>query len=213
MRSSMTVTAGIRESRGKNEARRLRASGQLPAVVYGAKKESVAITVDPKVIMKILHSGSGHNTIFTLDVDGREAPLAMLVDWQMEPVRETLLHVDFQRIDPAKKLRVSVPIATHGESRGVKQQGGLLELVTRSVEIECLPDEIPEHFDLDITELVIGQAIRAGELPLSGEMKLLSPAESVLVHVVTARGAVEAVAEAEATTPEPELTKKGKKEE
>jgi large subunit ribosomal protein L25 len=212
MRSNITVAAGIRESRGKNEARRLRAAGKLPAVVYGAQQDAIAITVDPKLIMRILHSGSGHNTIFTLDVEGRETPLAMLVDWQIEPVRDTLLHVDFQRIDPAKKLRVSVPIATHGDARGVKQQGGLLELVTRSVEIECLPDEIPENFDVDVAELVIGQSIRAGDLPLKGEMKLLSPAEAVLVHVVNARGAVETVTE-EPATPEPEIAKKGKKEE
>jgi large subunit ribosomal protein L25 len=214
MRNDTTLAAQVRESRGKNEARRLRVAGQIPAVLYGAKQESVALSLDPRAVNKILHSRSGHNTIFSVAVDGGERALAMIVDWQYEPVRDTLLHVDLKRIDPSKAIKVSVPVEAKGEAPGVKQQGGVLELITREVDIEVLPDEIPESFVVDVSDLMIGQNRRASELPMSGSMRLVSPGDSVLVHVVALRAATVAEeGEAAPATPEPEVAKRGKKEE
>ncbi|MFZ5927364.1 MAG: 50S ribosomal protein L25 [Acidobacteriota bacterium] len=216
MKKDITIAAEPRPARGKNEARRLRARMRIPAVVYGAGKESVAISVDPKEIEKILRSSSGVNTIFNLDIQGVETTPAMVADWQHDPVKSNLLHIDLKRIDLTKRLHVKVPVHTTGDPRGVKEQGGLYEVVTREVEIECLPDEIPEQFLVDVSDLMIGQSLRAGELPLTGSMKLLSPPDLVISHVVATRGAEEAAAEAapgEAAAAEPEVVKKGKKEE
>ena len=218
MRKEITVTAEPRESRGKNEALRLRVKGLAPAVLYGANGPSVAVAVNPKEVNKILHSTTGHNTIFNLAIQGGEATPAMIVDWQNDPVKETLLHVDLKRIDLSKRINVNVRVQTTGEAKGVKIQGGLLEVITRAVEIECLPDEIPDHFTVDVTELMIGQNLRASDIPLSESMKLISQPEQVIAHVVTmkAEEVVAPTAEAgvEAATPaEPEVIKKGKKEE
>ncbi len=215
MRKDITVEAEIRTERGKNEARRLRQSGRIPAVLYGAYKDSVALAVDPRAVSRILHSPSGHNTIFQLSVQGGEVTPAMIVDWQYHPVTDKLLHVDFKRIDPNKKIRVRVPVLTQGDPRGVKQQGGLLEIVTREIEIECLPDEIPEHFTVDVTPLWIGQNIRAGDIPMTGSMRLVSSPEAVIAHVIALRGAATGAPEeaAAAAAAEPEVIKKGKKEE
>ncbi len=215
MRTDITIAAEPRATRGKNEARRLRARMRIPAVVYGAGKEPVAVSVSPKEIEKILHSSSGVNTIFNLEIQGVETTPVMVVDWQHDPVKSNLLHIDLKRIDLAKRLHVKVPVHTAGVPRGVKEQGGLFEIVSREIEIECLPDEIPEHFTVDVTALRIGQSLRAGEVPLSGSMKLLSTPELVIAHVVATRGsaAEAAAAEGEAAAAEPEVVKKGKKEE
>jgi len=218
MRKDITVTAEPRESRGKNEARRLRVKGFAPAVLYGANGPAVAVSVSPKEVNKILHSNTGHNTIFNLAVQGGEDIPVMIVDWQRDPVKETLLHVDLKRIDLSKRIQVKVRVHTTGEAKGVKIQGGLLEVITREVEIECLPDEIPESFTVDVTELMIGQNLRAGDIPLSGSMKLLSAPEQVIAHAVTMKAeevvAPTAEAGAEVAAPaEPEVIKKGKKEE
>lgn len=211
MRTDTVVPASIRETRGKNEARRARKSGQVPAVVYGAFKDPVAILVSPVQIQKILRSSTGHNTIFDIAIEGGEQTAVMVVDEQYDPVKSNLLHVDLKRIDLAKRLRVTVPVITRGEAKGVKQQGGLLEIVTRSVEIECVPEHIPDKFVVEVTEMMIGEARRAGDLQLPEGVKLLSPADAVIVHVVGAR-AEEAAPEAAAAA-EPEVVKKGKKEE
>lgn len=214
MRKDITIAAEPRAARGKNEARRLRARMRIPAVVYGAGKESVAVSVSPKEIEKILHSSSGVNTIFTLDIQGVETTPVMVVDWQHDPVKSNLLHIDMKRIDLSRRLQVKVPVHTTGDPRGVKEQGGLHEIVSREIEIECLPDEIPEHFTVDVTHLRIGQSLRASDVPLSGSMRLLSPADLVISHVVATRGsAVAEEAAEEAAAAEPELVKKGKKEE
>jgi large subunit ribosomal protein L25 len=221
MRKDINVPAQPRSTRGKNEGRRLRRSGMIPAVLYGAYQDAVAVSVDPKAITKILHSKSGHNTIFNVQLDGSTTP-AMVVDWQYEPVRDTLLHVDLKRIDLTKRIRVSVPVVTHGESKGVKQQDGLLEVITREIEIECLPDDIPENFSVDVTELMVGQSTRAGDIALGGSIKLVSSPDNVIAHVIVLRAEAETTAaatpEAAAATPEagasePEVIKKGKKEE
>lgn len=214
MRKEITIAAEPRVTRGKNEARRLRARMRIPAVVYGAGKESVAVSVSPKEIEKILHSSSGVNTIFNLQIQGVETTPVMVVDWQHDPVKSNLLHIDLKRIDLAKRLHVKVPVHTTGDPRGVKEQGGLYEIVSREIEIECLPEEIPENFTVDVSGLLIGQSLRAGEIPLSGSMRLVSPADLVISHVVATRGsAAEAEAAAGEATAEPEVVKKGKKEE
>jgi large subunit ribosomal protein L25 len=182
----------------------------------------VSIAVNPRDISKIVHSNTGYNTIFNLVIQGGETTPVMLVDRQVDPVKGTLLHADFKRIDLTKRLRVSIPVHAVGEAAGVKVQGGLLEVITRVIEIECLPDEIPEGFTVDVTELMIGQAKRASDVALSGSMKLVSSADTVIAHAVALRAeevvapAAEAAAvtpEAGATPAEPEVIKKGKKEE
>ena len=223
MRKDINVAAEVRTSRGKNEARRTRRAGQIPAVIYGSFQDPVSIAVNPRDISKITHSDTGYNTIFNLVIQGGESTPVMLVDRQVDPVKGVLLHADFKRIDLTKRLRVSIPVHTVGEAAGVKVQGGLLEVITRAIEIECLPDEIPEGFTVDVTELMIGQAKRASDVALSGSMKLVSAPETVIAHSVAMRAeeVVEPVAaEAAAVTPEagaaaaePEVIKKGKKEE
>jgi large subunit ribosomal protein L25 len=221
MRKDITVAAEPRSTRGKNEARRLRVAGFSPAVVYGAGGESVAVAVSPKELTRILHSKGGHNTIFNLSVKGGENTPVMIVDWQKDPIKDHLLHCDLKRIDLTKRLIVKVPVHTTGEPEGVKLQGGLHELITREIEVECLPDEIPEHFVVDVSALVIGQSIRAGEVPMPGSLKLISPPESVISHVIMMKvevvetpAAVEGEAAAAPAAPaEPEVIKKGKKEE
>jgi large subunit ribosomal protein L25 len=219
MRREITINAEVRAERGKNEARRLRARGSAPAVVYGSTGEAVAVAVNPKEVNRILHSKSGHNTIFDLAVRDGETTPVMIVDWQNDPIKDTLLHVDLKRIDLTQRIRVKVPVQTTGEPKGVKLQGGLHELITREVEVECLPDDIPEHFTLDASELMIGQSLRASDIPLTGSLRLVSPPESVVSHVVALKAepeptaaAVEGAAPA-ASSAEPEVIKKGKKEE
>ena len=222
MRKDITVAAEVRASRGKNEARRTRRAGQIPAVVYGAYQDPVSIAVNPREILRIVRSTTGYNTIFNLAISGGETTPVMVVDQQVDPIKGTLLHADFKRIDLAKRIRVTVPVHTTGEAKGVKVQGGLLEVITRAVEIECLPDEIPESFSVDVSELMIGQSKRAGDVSLAGSMKLVSAPETVIAHIVALRAEAEAApAATEAAVPaagapaagEPEVIKKGKKEE
>jgi large subunit ribosomal protein L25 len=218
MRKDITVTAEPRDTRGKNEARRLRSAGAAPGVVYGVTDTAVPVAVSPKEIGRILHSRTGHNTIFNLAVTGAETTPVMIVDWQSDPVKDTLIHVDLKRIDLTKPIRVRVPVVTTGEPKGVKIQGGLHELVTRDVEIECLPDAIPEQFTVDVSELMIGQSVRASGVSMGEGIKLVSPGDTVISHVVALK-AEETTAGAEgaegaaASPAEPEVIKKGKKEE
>jgi large subunit ribosomal protein L25 len=213
MKRDITITAEARTTRGKNEARRLRVRGLSPAVLYGAEKDSTAIAVSPKEVNRILHSSTGKNTIFSLAIQDGETTPVMIVDWQNDPVKSNLLHVDLKRIDLTKRITVKVPVHTAGEPKGVKLQGGLLELITREVEIDCLPDEIPDQFTVDIVELMIGQSVRAGDIPMRGSMKLVSASDLVLAHVVSLRAEEVAVVEAAPAVAEPEVIKKGKKDE
>ena len=216
MRKDVTIAAETRDSRGKNEARRLRTKGAMPAVLYGGGAGPEPISVSPKELTKILNSKTGHNTIFNLNVTGKENTPVMIVDWRYDPIKDALLHVDLKRIDLTKRISVNVPVVTQGDPKGVKIQGGLHEIVTREIQIECLPDEIPEQFVVDVTELTIGQSVRAGDIPLSGSIKLLSLPDSVISHVVSLRAEETTAAatggEAAAPTGEPEVIKKGKKE-
>lgn len=209
MRKDITIEALARETRGKNEARRLRVKGLAPAILYGGEKGAVSITITPKEINKILSSTTGHNTIFNLAITNGETTPVMIIDWLHDPVKENLLHIDLKRIDPNKAITVMVPVHLKGESKGVKQQGGLMEVVTRDIEVLCLPDDIPADFQVDVTELLIGQYIRAGAMDLGDKIRLMSDKEAVICHVVPPKA--EEAKEGDAAG-EPEVVKKGKKE-
>jgi len=189
------VKATVRSGKfNKNAARRVRVSGFIPAVVYGAGQESVAISLDPKVITKILHSEAGHNSIFDLDVEGSKPVKAMIVDWQYEPIKGRLLHVDLKRIAMDKAMRVNVPVMLQGIPTGVKNEGGLLDHLLREVEIECLPGDIPSHIDVDVTGLKLHGAIHVSDLPHAGKYKFLAAEDVMVAHVTVLKGA-EAAAE------------------
>lgn len=216
--ATFTVEGKIREERGKGPARRTRLTGMVPAVLYGGRGSSVALAVNAKQVAKILRSESGHNTIFTVQVAGGGDENAMVKDWQVDPVTNNLLHVDLMRIAMDVRMRVRVPVHVFGEAEGVKLQGGIFEMVTREVEIECLPGDIPEEFRMDISGLTIGKQLRASDLPIDPQkIKLLTDPARVLAHVVMLKKEEEATAEAAVATEtapaEPEVIKKGKKEE
>jgi large subunit ribosomal protein L25 len=212
-----TVSAVPREGKfNKNAARRVRAKGKIPAVVYGAAEAAVAVEVDPKQIQKILHSETGHNSIFDLDVSGSKAKV-MIVDWQYEPIKGKLIHIDFKRIALDKLIRVEVPIQLTGTAVGVKTQGGILDQMLREVELECLPGDIPSHIDLDVSELSFGTVLRVSDLPHTGSLKFITPEDTPVAHITAikeeAAPAVEAEAAAATAAPaEPEVVKKGKQE-
>jgi large subunit ribosomal protein L25 len=191
----------------KNAARRVRVEGKIPAVVYGAGQDAVAVAVDPKVITKILHSDSGHNTIFDLSVEGAPVVKAMIVDWQHEPIKGKLLHIDLKRIAMDRMMRVSVPIQLIGTAVGVKTQGGILDHILREVEVECLPGDIPSHLDVDVTNLALHDAIHVSDLPHSGKLKFLGDEHATVAHVTVIK---EEAAPADAAPAEPEVAKKGK---
>jgi len=213
----LMVEALPREERGKNRARQLRRSGLVPAVVYGGATEPQALSVDPRVVEKLLQSEAGRNAVFTLTIKGHGKAPAMIRDWQVEPVKGLLLHVDFLRIALDERLRVRVPIEIRGEAAGVKQQGGILEQVQREVEMECLPGDIPDELVVDVSELVIGKGIRVGDLKVDNrKLSILTDPDRVIVHVVAPRAVeeekpVEEVAVAAAPA-EPELIRKAKAE-
>jgi large subunit ribosomal protein L25 len=211
------LEAHPRESGNKNMARRVRMGGKIPGVLYGAGKNSLSVSVDPRQVTRILNSKTGHNTIFDLALNGGEQTKAMIVDWQYEPIKGKLLHIDLKRIAMDKALKVSVPIFLRGEAAGVKQEGGILEQILREVEIECLPADIPSHVDADVSELVFGKVLRVSDLQLGDKVKVLTDPHQPVAHVTTVKeevvAAPEAVAaEAGAVPAEPEVIKKGKQE-
>jgi large subunit ribosomal protein L25 len=212
----ITVEARPRDERGKNAARRLRRKGEVPAVLYGGDGQSLTLAVNTKQLAAILRSQSGHNTIFKVKLPSGDQS-AMLKDWQVDPLLGLLLHVDLQRVAMDVRMHVKVPVHTFGEPQGVKLQGGIFEMVTREVEIECLPSDIPGEIRVDVSELMIGKQLRAGDLPIdTAKLKLVSDPQRVVAHVVALRAEEEKPAEAvaaEAAAPaEPEVIKKGKKE-
>ncbi len=205
------VVATPREGKfNKNAARRVRVAGKIPAVVYGAGQDAVAVTVDPRMITKILHSDSGHNTIFDLNVQGAAVVKAMIVDWQHEPIKGKLLHIDLKRIAMDKMMRVSVPIQLVGIPVGVKTQGGILEHVLREVEVECLPNDIPSHLDVDVSGLELNAAIHVSDLPHPGSIKFLGDENATVAHVTAIKEEVVAVDAVVVAAAEPEVAKKGK---
>jgi len=216
---TFVVEGSDRETRGKGPARRTRRTGMIPAVLYGGKKESISLSVNAKQVAKILRSETGHNTIFKVQLSGGQEEQAMVKDWQLDPVTGSLIHVDLFRVAMDVRMRVKVPVHPIGEAQGVKMQGGIFEIVTREIEIECLPADIPEEFKVDVSELLIGKQIRASDVPIDkAKLKLLTDPQRVLFHVVTLKAEAEPTPEAaaaatEAAPAEPEVIKKGKKEE
>jgi large subunit ribosomal protein L25 len=212
-----TVSAVPREGKfNKNAARRVRASGKIPAVVYGAAEPAVAVEVDPKQIQKILHSEAGHNSIFDLALPSSTAKV-MIVDWQYEPIKGKLIHIDFKRIALDKPIRVEVPIQLVGVPVGVKTQGGILDQTLREVEIECLPVDIPSNIALDVTELAFGMVLRVSNLPHAGKLKFLTSEDTPVAHITSVKEEAAPTPEAEAAAAaaapaEPEVVKKGKQE-
>lgn len=214
----LMVEALPREGRGKNRARQLRRAGQVPAVVYGGATEPQVLSVDPRVVEKLLQSEAGRNAVFTLAIKGHGKTPAMIRDWQVEPVKGLLLHVDFLRIALDARLKVRVPVEIRGEAAGVKQQGGILEVVQREVEMECLPADIPDELVVEVSELTIGKGVRVGDLKVDNrKLRILTDPDRIIVHVVAPRAVeeekpVEEVAAAVAAPAEPELIRKGKAE-
>jgi large subunit ribosomal protein L25 len=220
------LEATTRDSRGKNEARRTRAAGRVPAVLYGedggGKNVATAISVEPRALLKILHSESGANTLISLKLAGGGDTRVLVKEYQLDPVTHQLLHADFHRIAMDRVLQITVPVTVKGEAPGVKQQGGILEYVHRSIEVECLPADIPESVEINIGELMLHQGVRVRDIPVNPKWKPVTDADTMLVHVImpkaeevaapAAEGAVAAAA-APAAAVEPEVIKKGKKEE
>jgi len=214
-----TLEAVKRSTAGKNaknEARRLRAAGSVPAVVYGASTgdapASLPVSVDPKSLLRILHSDSGVNTLIKLRVDGTETSV-LVKEYQLDPITNRLLHADFYQLAMDKVLTLTVPVVLRGEPRGVKLQGGLLDFVTRDIEVECLPANIPEHIDIDVSGLELHQSIRVRDLPANDKWKAVSDGETMLVHIVMPKAeesAAAATPDAAAPAAEPEVAKKGK---
>jgi large subunit ribosomal protein L25 len=215
---SNVLEAQTRTPGNKNVARRVRQGGKIPGILYGAGQDSMPVTLDPRQVTRILHSATGHNTIFDLAVEGGEPIKAMIVDWQYEPIKSSLLHIDLKRIAMDQKLTVSVPIVLKGEAAGVKQQGGILEQILREVEIECLPGDIPSAIDADVSELVFGKVLRVSDLAHDeSKIQFITEANQPVAHITTVKEevapAADAVAaEAAAVPAEPEVIKKGKQE-
>ena len=210
------LEAQKREPGNKNAARRVRVEGKIPAIVYGAGTDSTSVAVDSRQVLRILKSESGHNTIFDLALDNDRVK-AMIVDWQFEPIKGHLLHVDLLRIAMDKKLTVTVPVVLKGEALGVKTEGGILEQLLREVEIECLPADIPKSIEADVSHLVFGVEVRVKDLVHSDKVKFLTDENQMVAHITSVKEEVaptpEAVAEATTATPaEPEVIKKGKQE-
>src|SRR5258708_5755416 len=214
--TQIVVEGSPRQTRGKNEARRLRQTGKGPAVLYGGKGAAITLAVNAKQVVSILRSESGHNTLFQVDLGGKHEP-AILKDWLVDPLTGKLLHVDLMRVAMDVRMKVMVPVHTFGEPSGVKLQGGVFDVVARDVEIECLPADIPAEFRVDVSGLALNAQLRASELPLdTAKMKLLTEPERVLAHVVTLKveeeKPSEVVATGTATPPDPEVIQNGKKE-
>jgi large subunit ribosomal protein L25 len=215
MAEALKITASLRETSGKNAARRLRRAGQIPAVIYGGEGSPLPIALDPRQISHIVRSEAGHAAVLTLETPGAEPGRVMLKDWQSDPVRGSLLHVDFIRVTRDTRVKVRIPIHITGEPQGVKIQGGIFEFVLREVEVECLPDNIPEQITADVTDLTIGRHLRVAHLPVGPDVTLLTDPDRVVAHVVALKAEEEkAAAEVvEAAPAEPELIRKAKAEE
>jgi large subunit ribosomal protein L25 len=215
MSQGLSVEAEPREDFGKNASRRLRHAGRIPGVIYGGGGPAIPVSVDPRKISQILHSESGHNAIFSLEIKGKAPARVMLRDWQVDPLHGDLLHVDMVRVARDAKLKVKVPVHITGEAKGVKVQGGIFEFLLREVEVECLPDDIPDHITVDVTELLIGRNLRVADLPVGEKVKVLTDAHRVVAHVVALRAEEEKPAAeiVEVAPAEPEVIRKGKAEE
>lgn len=211
------LEATVRTTIGKNEARRTRREGKVPAVVYGAASEgasrdAVSIAVEPKALLKILHSEAGANTLISLKLDGADTKV-LVKAFQLDPITHKVLHADFYRVAMDRMIEVTIPVLLKGDAKGVKLQGGLLEFVRREIQIECLPSDIPEHVDVDVSELMVGQGVRVRDVATNPKWRSVTDLDTMLVHVILAKAEESAAAVEGAATAEPEVAKKGKKEE
>ncbi|HEY7170891.1 MAG TPA: 50S ribosomal protein L25 [Vicinamibacterales bacterium] len=215
------LDAVVRDTFGKNEARRTRRDGKVPAVLYGGSGDSgngaTPIAVEPKALLRILHSDSGANTLISLKIPGGSEAKVLVKEYQLDPITHQVLHADFYRVAMDRAITVTIPLNVKGEPKGVKQQGGVLEFIRREVDIECLPGDIPEHIDVDVTELLLHQGVRLRDVATDPKWKPVTDPDTMLVHVIMPK-AEEAPAAAEAAAApaapaEPEVIKKGKKEE
>src|SRR5438876_2340522 len=183
------LEAITRDTSGKNEARRTRREGRVPAVVYGASTEGASrtttpIAVEPKALLKILHSESGANTLISLRLPGTGDAKVLVKEFQIDPLTRQVLHADFYRVAMDRVIQVTIPVTVKGEPKGVKQQGGVLEIIRREIEIECLPADIPEHVEVDVSELMLHQGIRVRELTVDPKWKAVSDPDMMIVHVI-----------------------------
>jgi len=214
-----TLEAVPRENFGKNEARRLRRDGKVPAVLYGGdSKSATPIAVEPRALLRILHSESGQNTLIALKLGDAGDTRVLVKDFQLDPVTHEVLHADFYRVAMDKVIQVTIPVTVHGEPKGVKQQGGILEFIRREIVVECLPGDIPEHVDIDVSELMLHQGIRVRDIATDPKWKAVTEGDAMLLHVIMPKAeevpTPEVTAAAATATPaEPEVIKKGKKEE
>ena len=213
----VTLEATARDTFGKNEARRTRRAGRVPAVLYGEGRDATPIAVEPKALLKILHSESGANTLIALKLDGAGDTRVLVKEYQLDPVTHHVLHADFYKVAMDKKLRVTIPVIVKGEPKGVKQQGGILEFIRREIEIECLPADIPENVELDVSELMLHQGVRVRDIATDVPWTPVSDPELMLVHVIMPKveevAAPADAAAAPVAAAEPEVIKKGKKDE
>ena len=219
--NEFVVAAESRTETGKNANRRLRGRGLIPGIVYGAGRDAVAVAVSPREITDILRSASGENTLFDIEMDGKRRKV-ILKEFQREPLKGELLHADFFEVALDKPIEVKVHIELVGTPTGVKNQGGLLDFITRELEIECLPTDIPEKITVDVSDLELGRHLRVSEVTLpSDRITLLTETDVVVAHVVTPRAEVAVTEEEEAAAAaaaageegaEPEVAPKGKAE-
>jgi large subunit ribosomal protein L25 len=213
MIKNIVVEVQPRPDRGKNANRRCRRAGMLPAVIYGANESPLTVGLSPRRLEEVLHLETGRNTIFTVALAGQDQKGAVMIkELQRDPVSDALLHVDLIRVQLDKSVTVRVPIRLLGVPEGVKAEGGVIEFVLREVEVECLPGDIPEHFDVDVSALQVNQHVSVAVLPVSDKVKILDDPEGIVAIVVPPRAEetpapAEAVPEAAA---EPEVIKKGK---
>jgi large subunit ribosomal protein L25 len=213
-KKEIIVRAQKREGRGKNDARRARRNGQVPVVVYGGEGESVAALAQLSELAAILRSDSGRNTIFTLEIEGAGAAEVMFIDRQIDPVRSRLVHADFKRLVKGEKIEATVPLRLTGEPIGVREQAGVLEQIIRQIEIRCEPREIPEHLDVDVSNLAVHEVVHVSDIPAIEGVEILTDADTVIATVgVIKEEPVEAPAVEGEAPAEPEVIGKGKKEE
>lgn len=213
-RKEITVRAGRRDGRGKNDARRARRDGLVPLTIYGGEGETVAAVAPLKELAAILRSDTGHNTIFTLDVEGVGASEVMFYDRQIDPVRGRLVHADLKRLVRGQKIEVTVALHLEGEPAGVREEGGVLEQIVRELEIRCQPRDIPEAITVDVSNLGVHDVLHVSDIPVNEQIEILSAPETVIATVgIVREEVVEAPAATDEEPAEPEVIGKGKKEE
>ena len=213
-KKDIVVRVMAREGRGKNDARRARRNGQVPVTIYGGTGETVAALASLTELAAILRSDTGRNTIVTLDVEGVGPSEVMFQDRQIDPVRGRLVHADFKRLVKGEKIEATVPLRLVGEPIGVKEQAGILEQIIREVEIRCEPREIPEHLDVDVSNLAVHDVLHVSDIPVTAGVEILEDPETVIATVGVVKEEPVAVVPVEGEAPvEPEVIGKGKKEE